>query len=306
MDYVEKIVKKTKLNASEMVKMIGIHRSRYYEWKRRKNMPNQHNHTIPKSHWILDEEKEGIIHFCKERIKEEGYKRLTYQMIDSNIAFVSESTTYRILKQAECVEKKSDRTSSKGKGFKQPLRVHEHWHMDISYINILGTMFFLICVLDGASRYIVHHELRKNMTEFDVELTLAKALEKYPEARPRLITDNGSQFISKEFKSFIRFIHFTHVRTSVNYPQSNGKIERFHKTIKKEHVRKKSFLSLHDARGQMDKYIEFYNKKRLHSAIGYVTPEDVLKDRKHQIIELRMKKIQEAKKLRREFYKKNA
>ena len=99
------------------------------------------------------------------------------------------------------------------KGFKQPLKVHEHWHIDISYVNVLGTFLFLITVLDGASRYVVHHELRSAMTGYDVELTIEKALEKFPESRPGIISDNGKQFTGKEFKEYIRMTGLNHVRT---------------------------------------------------------------------------------------------
>jgi putative transposase len=83
-----------------------------------------------------------------------------------------------------------------GSGFVQPLTGHEHWHIDIYYLNIKGTFYHLCSVLDGCSRYIVHHEIRKSMTESDVELVMQRAKEKYPEVRPRIISVNGPQFIA--------------------------------------------------------------------------------------------------------------
>lgn len=165
-------------------------------------------------------------------------------------------------------------------------------------MNILGTLFFLISVLDGASRYIVHHELRRNMTEYDVQLTLELAKEKYPDARPRIISDNGSQFISKDFKEFIRYSGFSHVRTSIAYPQSNGKLERFHGTIKTESIRKSSYLSIKDAREHIAAYIDYYNTERLHSAIYYLTPEDVMQGRIKSRLEERQDKLDKAREAR--------
>ena len=183
----------------------------------------------------------------------------------------------------------------KKRGFDQPELPHQHWHTDIKYVNYHGTFLFLISIIDGYSRYIVNHELRLNMQEYDIEITLQKAIEKYPDVKPRLISDNGSQFISKDFAEYLKFTGLQHVRTSIAYPQSNGKIERFHRTIHDECLMKKSLLDLDDARKQIASYIEFYNTKRLHSSIFYLTPEDFLLGRIDGKLQDRDKKIFDAK-----------
>ena len=104
--------------------------------------------------------------------------------------------------------------SKKGTGFVQPLRPHQHWHTDISYLNLGGTFYYLCSFLDGASRAVVHWEIRESMTEADVECILERAKELYPDARPRIISDNGPQYIAKDFKTFIRISGMTHVRTA--------------------------------------------------------------------------------------------
>ena len=114
-------------------------------------------------------------------------------------------------------------------------------------------------ILDGCSRSIVHWEIREKMQEIDVETILQRAREKYPEATPRIITDNGPQFVARDFKEFIRIAGMTHVRTSPYYPQSNGKIERYHRTIKGECIRVGSLQSLEDARRRVDEYVRHYN-----------------------------------------------
>ncbi len=138
------------------------------------------------------------------------------------------------------------------------------------------------------------------MTETDVEILLQRAKEKYPEASPRIISDNGPQFIAKDFKEFIRISGMTHVRTSPYYPQSNGKLERFHKTIKTECIRPGIPLSLDDARRIVEKCIEHYNTVRLHSAIGYVTPADKLNGRDQEIFKERDRKLEEARELKKQ------
>ena len=296
------IVKGSKYTKMELLKVIGIQKSRYYDWVKREDLANQHNGKLPKSHWLLPSEREKIIAYCKDK-RENGYRRLTYMMLDEDIVAVSPSTTYRVLKRAGLLRRWNVSKTTKGNGFKQPLKPHDHWHVDISYVNILGTLFFLICVLDGASRYILHHELRTQMSEHDVQITIERAKEKYPLARPRIISDNGSQFISKDFKDFIRQSGFYHVRTSVGYHQSNGKLERFHGTIKSEEIRRNSYYNLSDARRKIAKYIDYYNTRRLHSAIYYLTPEDVLLGRTEQRLKERQAKLDAAKEQRRKQHK---
>jgi transposase InsO family protein len=300
-EFIEMVCLKSNYNRKQLLRLLALGKSRYYEWIRRQGRPNHHNGLIPKAHWLLPEERESILNYCRDRIGE-GYRRLTYRMLDENIVAVSPSTAYRILKEAGLLKRWNPKKSVKGLGFKQPLEAHEHWHVDISYINILGTVFFLISVLDGASRYIVHHELRLHISGYDVELTIERAKDKFPAARPRIISDNGSQFVNKEFKEFIRYSGFSHVRTSVAYPQSNGKIERFHGTIKSEEIRRRSYLSHKDARNQIAKYIDYYNTERLHSAIYYLTPEDVLSGRTKQRLSERQEKLDAARKYRLERY----
>ena len=229
----------------------------------------------------------------------EGYRRLTFMMLDQDIVAVSPSSTWRILSQAGLLQKWNTKKSLKGTGFIQPLKPHEHWHVDISYINLCGTFYYLCSFLDGCSRYIIHWEIRERMTETDVEIILQRAKEKFPEARPRIISDNGPQFIAKDFKEFIRISGMTHVKTSPFYPQSNGKLERFHGTIKSECIRPGVPLSLDDARRMVEKYIVHYNNVRLHSAIGYVAPADKLGGRDLQIFKERDRKLEEARDLRK-------
>jgi hypothetical protein len=153
--------------------------------------------------------------------------------------------------------------------------------------------------LDGASRYVVHWELRESMREADVEIVLQRAREKFPHATPRIITDNGPQFIARDFHEFIRLSGMTHVRTSPYYPQSNGKIERWHGTLKADCIRPHVPLSLEEARHLVENFVAHYNHVRLHSAIGYVTPADKLAGRDAEIFTERDRKLEAARERRR-------
>lgn len=277
------------------VARIGISAPKYHEWKTRYGKVNEHNSWIPRDSWLEAWEKEAILEFSRTH-PGDGYRRLTFMMLDEDVVAVSPSSVYRVLSKAGLM-RKWDRTPStkKGNGFEHPLKHNEHWHIDVSYINIRGTFYYLCAVLDGYSRYIVHWEIRESMREADVEIVLERAKEKYPEVRPRIISDNGPQFIAKDFKEYVRISGMTHVRTSPNYPQSNGKLERWHKTVKQESIRPYSPLSVTEARRIVEEYVTYYNTKRLHSAIGYITPLDKQEGREERIFIERDMKLQEAR-----------
>jgi len=245
-DYVRRWSERTELPAKRLVQWIGLGMSKYYDWKQRYGQVNEHHRLVPRDHWLEAWEREAIVAFHAQHPLE-GYRRLTYMLMDADLVAVSPATVYRVLKQAGCLARWNRAESSKGQGFQQPLAPHEHWHIDISYVNVCGTFYYLTSVLDGASRYIVHWELRESMKEADVEVVLQRAREAFPDARPRIISDNGPQFVARDFKEFIRISGMTHVRTSPYYPQSNGKVERWHGTLKRDCLRPSVPLSIEEA-----------------------------------------------------------
>jgi putative transposase len=286
------------LPIARLVRWLGIAPSKFTRWTERFGTANRHNASLPRDGWLEDWEKQAIVAF-HDRYPLEGYRRLSYMMLDADVVAVSPSSVYRVLKTAGKIAPRAGKPSCKGQGFEQPVRPHEHWHIDVSYLNICGTFFYLCSILDGDSRFIVHWEIRETMTEQDVETILQRARERFPDARPRIISDNGPQFIAAEFKQFIRLCGMTHVRTSPYYPQSNGKIERWHKSLKGECIRVKTPLSLEDARRLVAEYVEHYNTVRLHGAIGYVTPADKLAGRAERIWDERQSKLAAARARRR-------
>lgn len=297
-DYVRYWSSRAEIKATKMIQWIGIGRSKYYDWRSRYGKVNEHNAWIPRDFWLADYERQAIIDYYHGHPLE-GYRRLTYMMMDDDIVAVSPSSVYRVLVNAGLLRRWNRKPSKKGTGFQQPLKAHEHWHIDISYINICGTFYYLCSILDGFSRYIAHWEIRESMTETDVEIILQRAREKFPDAKPRIISDNGPQFISKDFKEFIRISGMTHVKTSPYYPQSNGKLERYHRTIKGTCIRVKTPLSLEDARDLVTDFVDHYNSNRLHSAIGYITPNDKLKGRAETILAERDTKLAAAREVRK-------
>jgi len=296
-DFVNRWQQKSQLRQTLFIEALGIGSSKFFNWRKRYGKVNEHNSWIPRDWWLQEWEKERIIEYQMAHSLE-GYRRLTFMMLDEDVVAVSPSSTYRVLAKAGLLRKWNGKPSKKGTGFHQPLAAHRHWHVDISYLNICGTFYYLCSILDGYSRYIVHHEIREKMTEADVQIVFQRARELFPEARPRIISDNGPQFIARDFKEFIRISGMTHVRTSPYYPQSNGKIERWHKSLKSEAIRTKCPISLDDARRIVGEFVEHYNERRLHSAIGYVTPLAKLEGREKQIFAERDRKLEAAREKR--------
>ncbi|MBF8273857.1 MAG: transposase IS3/IS911 family protein [Magnetococcales bacterium] len=293
-DYVSYWMGRTGLSAVTLYGWIGLPESTFYAWRKRYGRANEHNGRLPREFWLEEWEREAIIAFYGQHPLD-GYRRIAFMMIDEDIVAVSPSSVYRVLKRAGLIGRRNTKPSKKGTGFVQPLQPHEHWHTDVSYININGTFYYLCGILDGCSRYMVHWEIREAMTEQDIEVIIQRAHEKFPNERPRIISDNGPQFIARDFKEFIRLSGMTHVRTSPYYPQSNGKIERWHKTIKSECIRPETPLTVDDARRVVQRYVEHYNTVRLHSAIGYVTPADRLAGRHTEVQMDRNRKLEEAR-----------
>ena len=207
-DFVRERAAQTELPAARLVAWIGISASKFYDWRHRYGKVNEHNAWIPRDHWLEAWEKRAIVDFYQAH-PDDGYRRVTYMMMDTDVVAASPSSVYRVLSQAGVLRRWETKPSKKGKGFAQPLAPHAHWHIDVSYLNLSGTFYYLCSILDGYSRYIVHHEIREQMTEQDVEIIVQRALEAFPDAKPRIISDNGPQFVAKDFKAFIRIKAWT-------------------------------------------------------------------------------------------------
>ena len=298
MDFIRDWSSKTEIRSLAIVRWLGIARSKYYAWADQYGQVREDRAWIPRDHWLEDWERRAIIDFYRQ-YSEEGYRRLAFMLLDRDIVAASPSSVYRVLRQEGLLGNPPVRSGTKGTGFTQPLRAHEHWHVDVSHLNICGTFYYLCSVLDGYSRYIVHWEIRERMKESDVELILQRALEKHPGVHPRVISDNGPQFVARDFKEFIRHTGLSHVRTSPYYPQSNGKIERWHRTLKADCIRPGTPLSIEDARRIVERFVTHYNTVRLHSALSYITPWDKLQGREQAIWDHRDHKLEQARNQRK-------
>lgn len=311
MKYCSNIQDKSHLKIGKLIKMLDINRSKYYVWIDRFGVENNHNGQIPKSHWLTPDERQSILDYARKYIGshqyflQDGYRRIAYMGIDENAFACSPTSVYRVLRDEGLLSKwKSKAKSAKGTGFIQPEKPHQEWHTDIKYVNFKGTFLFFIGIIDGYSRYIVHHELRTNMTEFDIEIVLQKAIEKYPNHKPKLITDNGSQYLSKDFQLYLKEVGLKHIKTSPSYPQANGKIERFHRSLEEECIRTTSMIDIDDAKEQIAQYVEHYNNHRLHSSLFFLRPIDFLQGNVDVLLKERQEKMNKATVNRKNFWEK--
>lgn len=282
---------RTSYPIERLLNLYGISPSTYYGWfNRDKSIKSKRPKRSKNYKSLLPEEIQVVKSFRCDN-PEEGYRKLTWMMIDQNIAFIPEITVYRLLKSLNMLSMgiSGDKADKEYKN--KPLYVHHHWHTDIAYIKIRGVFYYLIMMLDGYSRFLLNWELMTDMTEFSVSLFIQATREQYPEREPMLIMDNGTQFISKDFKDMLSEIDLQPVHTRRNHPQTNGKIERMNGTVKTEAIRKNTPVTHKEACSILNDFQYVYNYQRLHAGIQYLRPADMFFYRAKQILNDRKMKI---------------
>lgn len=306
------------ISVQRACRMIQLGPNRYYRWRKQYSqhgMDGLVDRTSAPSvvaHKILPEEQEAILQAARApKYVDLRHRKLAYQLQDDGVAFVSPTTVYRVLKAEGLVKSWHLPERNSAEGEVKAVRPNEIWHTDITYIPVGRSHAYFISVLDGYSRYIVHHELCTSMRTQDVERVVAQALEnagisKKDEA-PALISDNGVQLTAKKFQALLQRFGIEHRRTAVGHPESNGKIEVFHKTLKYERVyvqeRYEHFLQ---ARRDIDRFVQYYNNKRLHQGIDFVTPQQRYTGRDVTILKARKQKHQRAIARRKELNQQRA
>ena len=291
------------MRVNDSLRCLGVPRGTYYRWKKERAWEREKAAPVSpvQAFEALPEEKQAVIKYALAH-PEVRHRELSWRMIDEDVAYLSASTVYRILRAEELMHRQRGRVKRYREEIEKASFPDEIWATDLMYLTVAGVQYYLITVIDEYSRYIVHWEIREQMTEADVELVLQRARERFPQARPRIISDNGPQFIARDFKHFIRLCGMQHVRTSPYYPQSHGKIERWHQTLKRECIRPGTPLTLNNARRLVATFVDQYNNRRLHSAIGYITPADKLTGREEIIFAQRREKLAQARQKRNQFW----
>jgi hypothetical protein len=305
---IKRLQSKTGLPMKTLLKYGGIPVRTWNDWQCRCGLPTKHNNNIPRAYYLTPEEVLAIVEYCQDNNEDgiKGYRMLTYEMIDKDIAYASPSSVYNVLKRHNFFKKwacNTENGNTSKRGFDQPACIHEQWHIDFSYIKVCGVFYYFICVFDGYSRRVLNWKLCLSMEGINAEVIIAETKEMYPEAvSPRLISDNGAQFVSHDFAELLVYLEIGHTCTSPAHPQSNGKLERFHRTWKTENVRTSAFIGYEDAVKQIGEWIDYYNSKRLHSAINYLTPDDIFYGRNKERLAQRTEKLYNAKVARQNYW----
>jgi transposase InsO family protein len=251
---------------------LGLARSTYREWGARAERAALADRptVAPALDAILPEERAAVLSYALAHPKD-GYRRLAWQMVDAAVAYLSPSSVYRILSDADLLYRWK-RGGRAGEAPAPPTRVHERWHTDLMYLRVGDGWYFLVTVLDAYSRYVVHWELLATMTAADVRYVIQHALE-VTRAHPRVVTDNGTQFRAAEFKDLVRRFAVEHIRIRTYHPESNGLVERFHRSTR-EALGDEALRTFERARTLVSEWVGHYNETRLHAALGYLPPAE--------------------------------
>ena len=227
--------RRTGLSLSRLLSMWGLSRSTWYGWGAESPATaSRRDNALT----VLPEEEKAIIRFRHEH-RELGYKKLTWLMNDEEVAAITESSVYTVLSKHNLLGpwvSKGGIPAEKEYRHK-PSRVHEHWHTDLAYIKIRGVYYFLIMVLDGFSRYVLGWDLLTDMTACSVQDFVLQIREKFSHGNPLLINDNGSAFISRDFKALLSRLDIQQVFTRRNHPETNGKAARWNGLVRQKALR---------------------------------------------------------------------
>lgn len=263
------------------LEVLGLSRSTYYDWRSRyqrdgfRGLVGLPRTPIVPENRLLESERAQIIAVANA-LPLEGYRKVA-SYVERDGVYVSASSVYRILsKEGLLISRKRRRRTAGDRYVHEPTRPGELWATDICYVFVEGFGFFyLFSVLDAYSRYVVHWELRPTMTTDDAKAVIGAAVRKggiTPGHRLRLLHDNGTQFVSRPFKRFLRELGIQQVRTAYRHPETNGRLERYHLTLKDATVRLESYRTPAAARAAIEHFVYEYNTQRPHQALDYVTP----------------------------------
>jgi transposase InsO family protein len=282
------------------LRQMGIAHSTYYRWYRAYEMEGEAGLIDKPSHsrkvWnqLLPEERDTVVEQALLN-PEESPRQIALRVTDACGFSVSESTVYRILKSKGLIpDREFKGFEAAGEYSYKPKRVNEQWQIDATYMKVVGWgWYFLISVLDDVSRRILAWRLQSKMDGAAFSEVVQDALEntgldKVPPIRkPRLLSDNASGLVGKEFQGYMDATELIHIFASPYHPQTNGKIERYHRSLKE-----RVLLVIHgypwELAEEIQTFVIYYNTVRYHEALGNVTPDDVYFGRKEEILEKRL------------------
>ena len=281
------LVEHSELSIRKTLQELEVPRSTFYGWYRRYQESGYDGladqKTGPRQFWnqIPESVQEQIVKLALKN-PEKPSRQLAWQFTDENEYFISESSVYRILKGYDLVQSPAFLMVTAKDEFENPTTgVNELWQTDFTYFKIIDWgWYYLSTILDDYSRYILAWKLSATMATSDVEDTLNLALEKAGldevrvRHRPRLLSDNGPAYVSKELKQYLKRKDMKHIRGAPYHPMTQGKIERYHRSMKNV-VKLQNYYYPSELRQSIAEFVEYYNNQRYHEAIDNLTPADV-------------------------------
>jgi transposase InsO family protein len=248
---------------------LGVPRSVYYAWKTRETLTDRIGKPC-RTYEVLAQERAAICAFAL-RYPKIGYRKLTWMMVDAQVACVGESTVYRVLSEADLLSRWKRSAASSGDYHLRPTAPNQQWHTDVMYVWVAARFYFLVSFVDAYSRYIVHHKLLVSLNGKSVAIELAAALEAAQGTQPRIVHDHGSEFVNRDVAAVIKSHNLIDIKTKPRHPESNGIVERFNGTVRDESNNDYGGNYL-QAEALIGKLMHQYNEERLHAALGYMTP----------------------------------
>jgi putative transposase len=285
---------------------LGVSRGSYYRWLQAEAWAHEREALRPvQAFEALPEERAAVLAYARQH-PEIRHRELAWRMIDEEVAFLSSSTVYRILREANLMCRQRGRKKRYRDQIEKAIWPDERWGTDLMYVRVSGVNYYYLAFIDEYSRYIVHWELLSNMEGHSVSVGGQKALETLPRdgqgqilARPEIRSDNGSGFISKEFHGVLEHYGLTHVKIRPHCPEENGIMERSNRTVR-EALEEVEPASRYEAEAALGRIIAWYNHERLHSSLGYLRPADYYRGDPPSLHEARRKKLAAARHRRRE------
>ncbi len=287
---------------------LGVTRTTYYRWLREEawaKAPPAEPPRLVQPYEALPEEKAAVKEYALAH-PELRHRELAWRMVDEDVAYLGASTVYRILREAKLVCPWRRRSKRRREEDEKATRPDEIWATDIKYVWVGERDYFLVSFLDEYSRYIVHHELLWGMDGGTVSVEAQAALETLPkdgegafQEKPKIRSDNGSCYISREFGAVLDEHELSHKRIKPHCPEENGLMERANRTIG-EALEGEELTDYLQARKVISRVIRWYNEERLHSALGFLRPVDFYRGKPEELYAERRRKLAEARHRRRE------